>query len=69
MSEWHPTETAPVTLPEGRPAHWMLIWWDGRCLIACREASGSWTAYSGECLIAPAPTHWMPLPAPPESVE
>lgn len=74
MSEWQPIETAP------RDGTWLLLTggdiqygWDGDTVPPCvcghssgREWQFAWYdggAY-GEYL---RPTHWMPLPAPPEA--
>lgn len=76
MSEWQPIETAPKDrsvllyepiggwwLPEPRPGvvpHiWVGNWWKGDTL---NRAQWNGAMYS-------APTHWMPLPAPPTEIE
>jgi hypothetical protein len=74
--EWRPIESAPkdgtailIYGPE------LLREIDGHCAVARWQATGSnsiawWTISEGKCgpfdLRGPSPTHWMPLPAPPE---
>ena len=68
MSEWQPIETAPQ---DGKP---LLLWCDtddgGEPMILYRDSKGRWL-YEGEPLFATPfyieATHWMPLPAPPQS--
>ena len=66
MSEWQPIETAPkdktdiLVLSEGRVVE---AYWEGS------RSRGYWDSffqsYESESL---EPTHWMPLPAPPNKV-
>lgn len=80
MSGWQPIETAPkdgvaVLLWGGRPdrcsdemhpvdEHWLMPrpvsgWWDHNRWRYCLYDSGYYGDYEN-------PTHWMPLPDPPE---
>ncbi len=69
MPEWRPIETAPKDgthilcyIPEtSEPALMYVLKWD-------RHPSWglSWLEADGEGWMACAPTHWMPLPAPPK---
>jgi hypothetical protein len=63
MNEWQPIETAPK---DGTA----ILCWDGHNRVICRRDNGHfnvihdsedyhWSEYS--------PTHWQPLPAPPET--
>ena len=67
MMEWQPIETAPK---DGRQilATWKQTW-DDLCphIEVCeRGAYGSWLyTYDGDAPCAP-PSHWMPLPEPPQ---
>ncbi|HIE0523767.1 TPA: DUF551 domain-containing protein [Stenotrophomonas maltophilia] len=64
--QWQPIESAPKT------TRYILVWcperqnqymvsWDGRY-------EGEWRTVGGWTALTEAPTHWMPLPAPPEVV-
>jgi hypothetical protein len=68
--DWQPIETAPK---DGR---WMLAAWHipkddfGYCVSVVRYAGNSdWREKLGDGADDPVclPTHWMPLPAPPEA--
>lgn len=61
--EWQPIETAP------KDGTWVLCWnkWDGIIVLrhTSRSRAGrySWRGDTGFWYV---PTHWMPLPEPPE---
>ena len=60
--EWMPIETAPVDDGE-----FFLVYADGEVFMAQRSRNnytGFAIAYDGQAL---DPTHWMPLPPPPEA--
>jgi hypothetical protein len=65
-SEWHPIETAPK---DGTPAlfcHWMSPEQDVLPIASgfwSRLSEGWFSELSGHMM---KPTHWMPLPAPPQ---
>jgi hypothetical protein len=69
MSEWRPIETAP------KDGSRVLLWLD--CLSECYigrwqprgRSPNTWAVAFGSqaTSLASGPTHWMPLPAPPES--
>jgi len=63
MSEWQPIATAP------RSGKWVLVWWPfvtDTPFVAYR-VEGRWhAATAGDTWSDSEPTHWMPLPAPPE---
>lgn len=64
-SQWQPIETAPKTGERILIAHgnsvWEDEWWgdDDGYWFECSQSGPHW----GE-----APTHWMPLPDPPENL-
>lgn len=65
--EWRPIETAPWELAPGE--QWMLLW-NGHWRGVGRRYAG-YDDDPGFCdetteFIEPAPSHWMPLPAPPK---
>lgn len=73
MSEWKPIETAPR---DGTPIlvarldkafGWVRGWsrWSGACGIYGWVSHGFFDVPG--CLGLAHPTHWMPLPAPPEA--
>lgn len=76
MSKWQPIETAPFVtggtphFPKRRTAE-MLVWDGSRVRISYWSpyAQGWLDTDEGEIIIAmdPQPTHWMPLPTPPNS--
>ena len=60
-SKWQPIETAP----KGEQV--LVLWLDGRAISSstlCRYPHGWDWEHSVE-----SPTHWMPLPEPPEPVD
>ena len=58
MSDWQPIDTAPKDGTE------VLLWWFRRHVVGSYVAGG-WTDESlGQYDVSP--THWMPLPEPPE---
>lgn len=61
MPEWQPIETAPrqreVLVGSHRYRGWQEVAW------CC--ALGEWHKTTGLDRLPHAPTHWMPLPAPP----
>jgi hypothetical protein len=60
-AEWQPIETAPHTLGPH------LLWgrgWD-RPDLCVQLTRGRWHHVTGQAVVLP-PTHWMPLPAPPQ---
>lgn len=64
MSEWQPIETAPkdgsYVLVWAESGHEFARWFRaGECWIRAEDMQNLW----GE----DAPTHWMPLPAPPST--
>lgn len=60
-SQWKPIETAPK---DGRP---VLVYDPGLGYpYVCRFRHGIWVEASGEEFNVSFPTHWMPLPDPPE---
>lgn len=61
MSDWQPIETAPKNhLP-------VLIWSEetGR-VVAFRDVAWTWWPCPASHPLSHPPTHWQPLPAPPE---
>jgi hypothetical protein len=71
VSGWRPIETAPVEPFDA--ASWymnaspsVLVWQGSYCVIATygytKQGKGRWRDHRGNI----EPTHWMPLPAPPE---
>jgi len=72
MSEWQPIATAPRRFDppngmDGGPS--VLVWSPIRGVSKVHWESNSWwyTCHSGRADLSDAPTHWMPLPPPPES--
>jgi len=63
MSKWRPIETAP------RDGSWFLGWCDSWAApFAVYSHKGRYRGYDGRAIHQDfAPTHWMPLPDPPES--
>ena len=58
MSEWEPIESAPrIELAE-------IILWNGKAVCAGTWWEGSWSTLHD--YIDPQPTHWMPVPNPPQ---
>ncbi|RLK53428.1 uncharacterized protein DUF551 [Stenotrophomonas rhizophila] len=62
--QWQPIESAPkatrsilVWCPERQNQY--MVYWD-------RLGSGEWRNVGGCTVLTESPTHWMPLPAPPE---
>ncbi|MGO4718056.1 DUF551 domain-containing protein [Stenotrophomonas sp. 2MCAF14_2] len=62
--QWQPIESAPKTTrsilvwcPERQNQY--MVFWDSRY-------EGEWRTVGGGTSITEAPTHWQPLPAPPE---
>jgi hypothetical protein len=64
MSTWQPISTAPK---DGR---WLLVTWLGEAhrveAMKYLPESNDWMWWEGDCALDP-PTHWQPLPAPPEA--
>ena len=65
MSDWRPMETAPK---DGTP---VLIYFPrigsqrrGQAVAYYHRVSGSWVTHPG--MYNRSPTHWMPLPDPPD---
>lgn len=71
MSEWRPIETAPrdgTAILAAKPNRIGVVLYP----IRARDQDGRWQAYFGDGdwrSYDPQPTHWMPLPAPPETTE
>ena len=63
MSEWRPIETAPRDGTEVLGA-WEFAWTGGWCLEPVIYREGAWIVSWDHD--AAEPTHWMPLPKPPE---
>lgn len=65
--KWQPIETAP------KDGHWILIWYPSslpRMVAWMSHPSIGHGWYEGKKFIAPeVPTHWRPLPVPPEQGE
>lgn len=65
MAEWQPIETAPT---DGTPiwavqgSRQFVAWWD-------YHPADDVEFWRDEADSEPQPTHWMPLPAPPETKE
>lgn len=64
---WQPIETAP------KDGTWILVshpaWTDGKWEIAqWSQYSECWQTYDTGLTGLMPPTHWMPLPSPPETV-
>jgi len=58
---WLPIETAPED-------EWVLIGWTGKEeLDIAKHRTHGWTSGSGFHPEDPQPTHWQPLPSPPEN--
>lgn len=65
--EWQPIETAPED-------EFVLVWCpDFYCyeygIAVLGGEEGHWLTYEGDYELESAPTHWMPLPKPPEEDE
>lgn len=60
MSEWQPIETAPSN------GAYVLIVGGRHAVATTAPADGEW--WRSNKLLKAVPTHWMPLPAPPEQV-
>lgn len=65
--QWQPISSAPKTTrsilvwcPERQNQY--LVYWDDRY-------EGEWRTVGGGTVLTESPTHWMPLPAPPEVSE
>lgn len=58
-SAWQPIETAPMK-------RHVLVYWQGDILVADQDPQGRWWYCSTEGEYECAPSHWMPLPEPPE---
>ena len=63
--KWQPIETAPKD-------EWVLVYYgEGSMVdtvsIACCRSSYDWADWDGD--LYGTPTHWMPLPPPPEASE
>ena len=63
-SDWRPIETAPKTTrsilvwcPERKNQY--MVYWDDRY-------EGEWRTVGGGTALTEEPTHWHPLPSPPE---
>ena len=58
---WQPIETAPTDGGE------VLVYvgksYVGGCVVAVKDTNGDWLDWDGDVW---EPTHWMPLPTPPE---
>jgi hypothetical protein len=67
MSHWRPIETAPLG---GR---WVLLWWPAVTdapFVGYRVGEEWRAATRGDTWAGlPGPTHWMPLPEPPETTK
>ena len=72
---WQPIETAPKSIneeillyaPDYHRGYVIGIWYGGHAAIPKDEEH--WKDVRGWCEIEPAPTHWMPLPKPPQIKE
>lgn len=62
MTDWQPIETAP----EMEAGDYLLLWNGYRMTVGycVDEDYGWWEHYES---IQPQPTHWAPLPEPPEA--
>lgn len=61
MSDWQPIATAPEDAE-------VLVWDEGAFMIAIRSPlDAAWIDVGNGRTIEPPPTHWMPLPAPPNT--
>jgi hypothetical protein len=58
MSGWLPIETAPESV--------FVLFYDGETIGIAELDRGYWVTVSG---IVHWPTHWMPLPAPPNGTQ
>lgn len=63
MREWQPIETAP------RDGADILVWDGDNISIAFGRSNGTFEHVHFACgdIVESFPTHWMPLPPPPES--
>jgi hypothetical protein len=68
VREWQPIETAPTG------GKWVLLWWPEitDCALVGYRMPLGWhcpigDGYDESDLRGIGPTHWMPLPPPPES--
>lgn len=61
---WRPIESAPVRKR-------VLLYQDGDIYAGRRDGKRSyWQSFCGQPVVwTPEPTHWMPLPNPPEQVK
>ncbi len=66
--QWQPIETAPKDGTElivyGSTGHYGTN--NANCIFACFHR-GQWRTLIKGHALKPAPTHWMPLPTPPEA--
>lgn len=60
MSEWQPIETAPKDGTE------ILVFDDGAYIVTPWIEGDDQSGWWDNGFMDPPPTHWMPLPAPPE---
>lgn len=62
---WQPIEIAP------RSGKIILAWQTGKIPYICADVKGQWRSFSNEEpeLTLVAPTHWMPLPSPPQATD
>lgn len=71
MGEWQSIETAPrdgtrILLVHGSYI-WLDTWWKGDGTNSDWSSIVAWKQATGKT--PDAPTHWMPLPTPPENTE
>lgn len=60
MTEWHDIATAPVWTD--------LLTWNGKAVqMAYRYEMTAWSQTGSGLRLVPQPTHWTPVPAPPEA--
>ena len=74
MTEWHPIDDTEHPAP--RDGTEILVYAHGRYWVVYWEKVGKFKAnegwafgnglWDGQMIAADAPTHWMPLPPPPE---